>query len=111
VTEGYAGNRLNIALYIETLPNGVSYRVLDEKTHSSLDNTAEYIVPEGHYFTLGDNRDSSSDSRSSVGFVPAGNFVGRAEVIYFSQDVSAKWWQVWSWPQTIRSDRIGDGIE
>ena len=111
VTEGYAGNRLNIAQYIETLPNGVSYRVLDEKTHSSLDNTAEYIVPEGHYFTLGDNRDNSSDSRSSVGFVPAGNFVGRAEVIYFSQDVSAKWWQVWSWPQTIRSDRIGDGIE
>ena len=79
-------NPVRIARYRETLPNGVSYEVLDQTPFGALDNTQEYVVPPGHYFFMGDNRDNSLDSRvqSAVGYVPYENLVGRAEVIFFS---------------------------
>ena len=43
----------------------------------------ELIVPEGHYFVMGDNRDDSQDSRY-WGFVPRENIIGRPLVIYWS---------------------------
>lgn len=98
--------------YRETLPGGKSYVVLDQSTHSMADNYPAHIVPEGHYFMMGDNRDNSADSRftlaeGGVGDVPAENLVGRAAVLFFSLDGSAHWWEVWRWPQSIRVSRIG----
>ena len=51
-------------------------------------NTPEYVVPAGHYFMMGDNRDNSQDSRflDAVGYVPYENLVGRADIIFFSID-------------------------
>ena len=62
---------------------------------------------------MGDNRDSSQDSRvmSQVGFVPAVNLVIRAEVLWFSQNGTASWWQIWRLPQAIRFGRIGKEID
>ncbi|RUW96764.1 signal peptidase I, partial [Mesorhizobium sp. M2A.F.Ca.ET.037.01.1.1] len=73
-----------VDVYHETLPNGVSYDTLDLTPNSIGDNTREWTVPPGHYFMMGDNRDNSSDSRFTVGFVPAENLVGRANLIFFS---------------------------
>jgi signal peptidase I len=96
--------------FIETLPNGREHFILEESDHSQADNTGVYTVPEGHFFAMGDNRDNSQDSRfPSVGFVPAVNLVGRAEVLFFSIDGAV--WRFWEWPSTVRFGRIFDGIE
>lgn len=92
--------------YIETLPNGVSYTVLDRQDNGNLDNTEVYLVPEGHYFMMGDNRDNSADSRADVGFVPHENLVGKAQIIFFSTDGSARLWEIWNWPFAIRYERL-----
>jgi signal peptidase I len=70
----------------ETLPNGVSYETLDCVDNGFYDNTNVYMVPAGHFFMMGDNRDNSTDSRvlSAIGYVPFDNIIGRIAMIYFS---------------------------
>ena len=93
----------------ETLPNGVSYDTLELTPHGQLDNTRVYEVPEGHYFMMGDNRDNSIDSRvlSKVGYVPYENFMGRAEILFFSIQEGTAAYEIWTWPWTVRWNRIG----
>ena len=70
----------DIPAFRETLPNGVSYTVLDRYPDWELDNTRVFVVPADHYFLLGDDRDSSQDSRTVlVGFVPFENLIGRID--------------------------------
>jgi signal peptidase I len=71
----------------ETLPNGVSYDTVQLMETSFYDNTPAYVVPAGHYFMMGDNRQNSQDSRvmSAVGYVPLENLIGRVEIIFFSR--------------------------
>ncbi len=92
--------------YLETLPNGRVHPIIEARGDAAdSDNTREITVPDGHYFAMGDNRDNSADSRK-IGSVPAQNFIGRAEILFFSLN----------WNQEpdnffIRFDRIFDGIE
>ncbi|WP_018697681.1 signal peptidase I [Amorphus coralli] len=107
-----SGNEIRIPRFVETLPNGVSYQVLDADPDGFWDNTRVYEVPAGHYFMMGDNRDNSSDSRvlSYVGYVPFENFVGRASIIFFSIKDEAPVWQIWRWPWDVRWNRIFDTL-
>ncbi len=95
---------------IETLPNGVEHAVLNIGNQGS-DNTGVYLVPEGHYFFMGDNRDNSSDSRipqsaGGVGFVPFENLIGRADRIMFSSAGRSMLF-FWTW----RGDRFFKAVQ
>ena len=106
------GKALRFEKYIETLPEGVKHPILEISDDAPFDNTEEFTVPEDHFFMMGDNRDNSLDSRSvKVGFVPKVNLVGRAKFLFFSNDESAAWWQIWKWPMAVRWTRLFNGIK
>ncbi|MCB1521543.1 MAG: signal peptidase I [Hyphomicrobiaceae bacterium] len=112
VTREDGGPPRRIPRYRETLPNGVTYHVLDGEPNGSFDNVGPYKVPAGHYFMMGDNRDNSTDSRAQwgVGYVPFENLIGRADIIFFSAAVDEpdafNWLSPWTWPFDIRWSRF-----
>lgn len=111
--ENYRRGNTNIYEYIETLPGNVIHRIYEESDDEILDNTDTYVVPDDHYFVMGDNRDNSQDSRvgHSVGFVPFENIVGRADFIFFSTNGKASIFEPWKWPWSIRYERFFNSID
>jgi signal peptidase I len=110
------GNVKRYKQFIETLPEGVQHKIIERAGNFpalEIDtrNTKEYIVPQNHYFMMGDNRDNSRDSRfDDVGYIPFVNIEGNAKVLFYSVDENTRFWELWEVPASVRWNRIFDRI-
>ena len=105
----YCGNnKINTITFEEKLPSGKKYIATYYKDYS-LQNTDKFIVPDEHFFFLGDNRDCSKDSRflSEVGYVHKNNLVGKAQYLFFSSDPRiGSIFEIWKWNKNLRLKRF-----
>ena len=105
--------KFNTDIYKETMPNGKSYYIA-YNSERKIENSDKYVVPDNHYFLIGDNRDCSKDSRflSEVGYVHKNNLVGKAQILFFSSDpFVGSIVKFWKWNEILRLNRFFKIIE
>jgi signal peptidase I len=81
------GRLIDVTEYKETLPDGRQHLIMEVGDDFPADDTPEFVVPEGHVFAMGDNRDNSEDSRfmNKVGYVPMERLMGKVTRVAFAR--------------------------
>jgi signal peptidase I len=100
VTQDPGAPEVTVQRKIEHRPDGRAYVTFDRGPFHDGDDTGTYLVPDGQYLMMGDNRDNSLDGRwpgsVGVGYVPAENIVGQARVVLLSWR-GASILKPWTW--------------
>lgn len=104
----FQGEAIELNKYKQTLPNNVSFDIIEISDTEHADNTQEYIVPKDHYFMMGDNRDMSEDSRflDEVGYIHKRDLIGKAKIIFYSHNNSVNIFEFWKYLSPIRYNRL-----
>ena len=105
------GSTVQAARFAETLPGGHKHLIYKVVARGEYDDMSDIVVPPGHLFVMGDNRDNSADSRvqvraGGVGLLPVEDLVGRVEAVVGSWDLGMRNRSIRDWPSGLRLSRF-----